>query len=378
MLTLPITRGTDTRVPALCFEPIFKPHRQDLCFYKGADFTFSLLVADFPIDFRGASFAMEIRPPNGDVRQIKNVLGSAAVNTSIIKLEFEKLDCSGECKTDRDIKKLESLPINEGDFVTLEGSGVTMFPILSVTANNILVEGLATRDVAKGRVFFRFKSDASFFVSPAFTPEIVALESPAVLGATTLFTQSLPRELPAKTTLVFADTNSSISLATLVDVAPLGGRLLAVEPLGQDIAAGAIANIDAFAIILTAETLQGGDTLTVPPIPAGVPTGTVLNFSRRTGAGWEYLAGLTVQDTAPVGSTTLAFDQADRDLPVGAVAYFGTIPFSALNIGITADDTRGLHLNQYNYDLIARLADGEKLAIMKGTIKFDGYVSDFI
>jgi hypothetical protein len=377
MLALPGTRS-DARVPAICFEPVFKPHKQDLCFYKGADFNFSLLVADYPIDFRGASFAMEIRPPNGDVRQIKNVLGSTAVNTSVIKLEFEKLDCSGECKTDRDIKKLESLPINEGDFVTLEGSGVTMFPVLSVTASSILVEGVSSRDVAKGRVFFRFKSDASFFVSPAFTPEVVATETPAAIGATVLFTQSLPRELSAGTILVFADANSNTILATLTDNAPLGGRLLAVQPMESPIEAGALANIDAFAIILTAETLQGGNTLTVPAIPASIPVGTPLNFSRRTGAGWEFLSGLTVQDTAPVGSTTITFDQADGDLPIGAIAYFGTVPFNALNIGITADDTRQLHLNEYKYDLIARLADGEKLAILKGAIKFDGYVSDFI
>jgi hypothetical protein len=377
MLALPGTRS-DARVPAICFEPVFKPHKQDLCFYKGADFNFSLLVADYPIDFRGASFAMEIRPPNGDVRQIKNVLGSTAVNTSVIKLEFEKLDCSGECKTDRDIKKLESLPINEGDFVTLEGSGVTMFPILSVTANSILVEGLATRDVSKGRVFFRFKSDASFAVLPAFTPEVVALESPALLNATTLFTQSLPRALPSGTQLVFADANSNTLVVTLADEAPLAGRTLAVEPLAAPIQAGAIAQVDAFALILTAPTLAGGNTLVIPATTAGIPVGTILHFSRRTNAGWEYLGQANVSTTAPTGATTLTVNLLNQDLPVGAIAYFGTVPVNALNIGITADDTRGLYLNQYNYDLIARLSDGEKLAIMKGAIKFDGYVSDFI
>ncbi len=369
---------TGTRVPEVCFEPVFKPQRQNLCFYKGADFTFSLLVADYPLDFRGAAFAMEVRPPNGDVRQIKNVLGTVTAKTSTIKLEFEKLDCSGECKVDRDIKKLESLPINEGDFVTLEGSGVTMFRVLSVTANNILVEGLATRDVSKGRVFFRYKSDASFAVLPAFTPEVVAVETTPLVGAREIFTQSLPRELPPGTKLVFADVNSSALVATLTEVAPLAGRKLAVEPLVAPIQAGAIAHIDAFAVILTAPTLAGDNTLVVPATTAGIPSGTVLHFSHRTNVGWEYLGKAEVIQTSPRGDTTIEVALLEQDLPAGAIAYFGTVPVNALNIGITADDTRALHLNEYNYDLIARLADGEKLAIMKGSIKFDGYVSDFI
>jgi hypothetical protein len=377
MLALPGTRS-DARVPALCFEPVFKPHKQDLCFYKGADFNFSLLVADYPIDFRGASFAMEIRPPNGDVRQIKNVLGSTAVNTSVIKLEFEKLDCSGECKTDRDIKKLESLPINEGDFVTLEGSGVTMFPILSVTANSILVEGLATRDVSKARVFFRYKSDASFTVLPSFTPVTIATESTAIAGSRTILIQSLPRTIAKGEKIVFESGANTTLVATLADEAVLSSRVLNVEPLEAAIPGGAIATLDAFAVILTAPSLAGANTLTVPATTAAIPANTVLKFSRRTNEGWEYLGEALVTATAPRGATSINVALLNQDLPLGAITYFGSVAFNTLTIGITADDTRGLHLNQYNYDLIARLTDGEKLAIMKGAIKFDGYISDFI
>lgn len=368
----------NSRTPALCFEPAFKPHKQDLCFYKGADFTFSLLVANYEIDFRGASFAMEVRPPEGDVRQVKNILGSVVVNTSQIKLEFEKLDCSSECKADRDIKKLASLPISEGDFVSLEGSGIELARVLSVTANSILVEGTALRDVSKARVFFRHRSWASFTVLPAFTQETIATEQTAVVGSRLIFTQSLPRELKKGQTLVFADTVSSTRLATLATDAPIGGRTLNVEPLEAEILGGAIATIDAFPVILTTAANQGGNALTVPAITAGIPSGTKLNFSRRTNEGWEYLGFATVSTTAPKGETTIGVELLAQDLPVGAIAYFGSVPFNALTIGITADDTRRLHLNKYSYDLIARLADGEKLAIMKGNINFDGYVSDFI
>jgi hypothetical protein len=85
-----------------------------------------------------------------------------------------------------------------------------------------------------------------------------------------------------------------------------------------------------------------------------------------------------VTATAPRGATSINVALLNQDLPLGAITYFGSVAFNTLTIGITADDTRGLHLNQYNYDLIARLTDGEKLAIMKGAIKFDGYISDFI
>jgi hypothetical protein len=368
-----------TRSLPLCFEPVFKPHVQNLCFYKGADFTFSLLVADYPIDFRGASFAMEVRPPNGDVRQITNVLGSTVAGTSIIKLEFEKLDCSNECKADRDIKKLASLPISEGDFISLEGSGINLFKILSVTATSVLVEGLATRDVSKGRVFFRYKSWTSFTVLPSFTPTFIAVESTALIGAETILVQSLPRKFLKGDTLVFSDGTSDTLVAVLNEDAPLAARSLTVQPLAAEIAANSIANIDAFPVILTDASLAGMNQLVVPATPAAIPVGTTLHFSRRTDQGWEYLTAVDVTDTAPKGSVEISITPVDiEELPIGAIAFFGSVAFNTLTIGITADDTRGLYLKEYSYDLIVRLADGEKIPIMKGNINFDGYVSDFI
>jgi hypothetical protein len=377
MLALPGTRS-GARVPALCFEPVFKPHKQDLCFYKGADFNFSLLVADYPIDFRGASFAMEIRPPDGDVRQIKNVLGSTAVNASVIKLEFEKLDCSGECKTDRDIKKLESLPINEGDFVTLEGSGVTMFPILSVTANSILVEGTATRDVSKARVFFRYKSWASFNVFPSFIPFNVVVESPATIGSNSITIQPLTRKIDKGEKIVF-ESGSDVVVVTLAEDAPFFTQTInIVEPLTVELARGVIAVIDAFAVIVLDTSLIGTTALSVSPTKSAIPANTILKFSQRTIKGWEYLGEATVISTAPKGSETIEISPLEQNFPVGAIAHFGSIAFNTLTVGITADDTRGLHLKKYSYDLIVRLDDGEKIPIMKGDINFDGYVSDFV
>ena len=367
-----------SRVPQLCFEPAFKPHKQDLCFYKGADFNFSLLVADYPIDFRGAAFAMEIRPPDSDVRQIKGLLGETVVDTSLIKLHFEKLDCSGECTTDRNVKKLNSLPISEGDFITLEGSGIDNFKVLSVTATDILVEGTATRGVKNSRIFFRYKSWASFTVLPAFTPNVVATEQTAIAGTTLIYVQSLPVKIPAGEKLVFDDGANDTLVVELAEDAPLGGRILNVLPLDTNIAANATAQIDAFAVILTSPVNAGTVSLTIPSITAGIPAGTILHFSSRTDRGWEYLGFATVSDTVPSGSVTIPVNGLPQDLPVGAIAYFGTLPVNALNIGITADDTRGLYLQKYVYDLIAQLEDGEKLAVMVGDISFSGYVSDFI
>jgi hypothetical protein len=67
-----------------------------------------------------------------------------------------------------------------------------------------------------------------------------------------------------------------------------------------------------------------------------------------------------------------------ENLPTGSIAYFGTTAFSSVVVGITADGTRQLHLKKYSYDLIVRLRSGEKIALMKGDINFDGYVSDFL
>lgn len=357
------------------FLPQFQTLFLDLQLKKGESVSFGLTVTDYPLDLRNSLVAVELRPDPPGIEMMEDIMGSVSLGSNTITLSFPKVDCSHRCsKSDRDYARLQSIPVYEGDFVSLEGSGIELSRVLSITAHTITVETPATRAVDFARLFYRYRSWSSFTIVPAFTGQEIAVESTATVGAQTINVQSLPVEIPAGETIVFEPN----LLARTTELAPFGSRTLKTQPLEQEIPASTKAKLEAFVVIVLSEVGAGGNTIPVNPTRAPIPANTTLHFATRTIAGWKYAGAATVTTTATTGSTSLLVTPLLDTIPMGAIAWFGTLPFNSIKLGMSPDDTRGLRLDNYKYDAIARLPTGEVLRLMEGNIFFAEHVTDFV
>jgi hypothetical protein len=220
-------------------KPQFDTHHQDLELKKGESAQFSVALTNPNLDLRGCLVFAEIRRNSPGYTQIAGFTGSVSTSGDTITInQYPKtLDKS---------QLLSQLPVRQGDFVTLEGSGIVGSKVIAVTDSQIVVSNAASRTINEGRLLVRSLSVASFTAIPINAVTIITAANTSV-GGTSIALKSLGLDVPSNTTLNFATRTADgwqyLGSARLTASATSSSTPtnLTVSPLSVAIPANAIA-----------------------------------------------------------------------------------------------------------------------------------------
>lgn len=176
--------------------PQFTTITQDLKLKKGESAQFSVTITNPDLDLRGCLVFAEIRRLSPGYNLIPQFTGIVVSGSNTIQIKQYPF-------TEDKARVLSSLPVRNGDLITLEGSGIIGSKVVSVTDSQIIATASATRTINEGRLLVRSLSVASFTAIPISAITIIAAANTSV-GATSIALNSLGLVVPASTTLNFA------------------------------------------------------------------------------------------------------------------------------------------------------------------------------
>ena len=349
--------------------PQFLTHALDLEIKKGESAQFAVAVTNFDLDLRGCLVFTEIRRLSPGYNLINGFTGIVTSGSSAIQIKRYPA-------TEDKSRILDLLPVRAGDLITLEGSGINGSKVLAVTDSQIVASNSANRTINEGRLLVRSLSVASFTAVP-YSPIIsVIMNGTAALGATQIPVTGVSRNLDTGTVLAFGD-GGTVKTAIIARDVTANDTIIIVDPLPAAINNAAIAKVGAQTVITTNTASVGATSIAVSPLATAILSGSTLNFATRSADGWVYVGGsCTLSASALAGATSLSVTALGVVIPIGAIAWFGTIPFNSFYLAIDPADTQFLESGDYGYDVICRQANGYTLRIIQGNCKLKDHWSD--
>jgi hypothetical protein len=347
--------------------PQFDTGNLDLNLKKGESAQFSVAIADYDLDLRGALIFAEIRRLSPGYNLLNNFTGTVSASGNNILVQRYP---HAENKADF----LNSLNVRIGDLVTLEGSGIVGSKVLAISDSQILVSGTSTRAIGEGRLLVRSLSSASFTAVP-YLPIININCSAATIGTTSLTVANITRDIPRGTQLIFNDSGTA-KVATLTADLITNTVTASISPLSVAITGNSTCQVGVMVVVMLSTANTGAIALNVSATTLGIPSGTNLNFAVRTGDGWQYIGSATTSTTTLPGVTSIPVASLSNSIPVGAIAWFATHSFNTFYLAIEPNDTQFLESGDYGYDVICRQTNGYTIRVLQGTCKLIDHWSD--
>lgn len=345
----------------------FNTQYLDLVIKKSATAKFIVtVIGNYDFNIQNALIIAEVRRTAPGFLEASKVTVSTTASQSTISLKHYP---SGQDSN----QALSKLPIQAGDLITVEGSGITASKALSVTASQILVSNNATTTLVESRIKYRSLALASFTPQP-----LCPVMSIATTGATQNATQltgitGISQVIPVGTRLVFISNNTPIAVTT-TQVASPGNTTISIQSAPANINSGSTSVTGAQTITTTGDITSSSTTVNVQPILLSMASNTVLQFASKTSDGWSYVGSVTLSANAAANSTSLSINNISifngTQIPAGSVAMFSTLKSNQFSLTMDSVESQFIPSGEYGYDVICRFPNGEVIRIIEGKCTF--------
>lgn len=349
----------------------------DLVVKKSATASFVVtVIGNYGFNIQGGLVFAEVRRSSPGFLEASKITGSTTASQNVIQIKSYP---PGQDSN----RILTQLPIQVGDLITVEGSGIVASRANSVTSSQIVVANNATTSLADTRIKYRSLAIASFRVEPVFNIFTITTTSASNVGATTIPISGVTRVIPAGTKLVFVNNNTTpLPTTYYAETTAIANPLqsaLTVKSLADEIPGSSTCTIGG-QMITTATAINSGSTsFTASSLSYHIPKGTKLQFATKTTDGWSYVGSVNVSVTTSVVSGAISNTVNISDvklfgtltsIPVGSIALYSTLPSNQFRLILDSTESQYTPSGDYGYDVIAQTANGEVIRIIEGKITF--------
>jgi len=345
----------------------------DLVVKKSATASFVVtVIGNYGFNIQGSLVFAEVRRSSPGFLEAFKITGSTTASQNVIQI---KTYPPGQDSN----RILSQLPIQVGDLITVEGSGIVASRANSVTSSQIVVANNATTSLADTRIKYRSLAIASFRVEPVFDVFTITTTSASNVGATTVPISGVTRVIPAGTKLVFVNDTNTYYAETTAIANPLQSALT-VKSLAVAIPNSSTCTIGGQIITTTTTDIVSNSTsFTASSLSYHIPQGTKLQFATKTTDGWSYVGSVNVSDNTSVVSgaisNTVSINNVElfgtlTSIPVGSIALYSTLASNQFRLILDSTESQYTPSGDYGYDVIAQTANGEVIRIIEGKITF--------
>lgn len=357
------------------FSPQFETHQLDLDIKKGATAKLVVTVSgSYDFNIQNSLIFTEVRQDAPGYFVIPKIVVSTTSGSPIIKIAAYPLGLDAN-------RILLLLPIQSGDLVTVEGSGIQDSKVLSVSSTEILVSNSATATIVNSRISHRSLPVTSFNVEPIGTTMSISTTNIATSGAITV--SGVTSLIPAGTQLVFSNGTDS-AVRTVTQDALAGSTTLQVTGSGGNTGTYTAA-IGSQLIFLQNSVNTSSVNAVFKPFSYHIPVNTTLHFATKgvgnSKDGWKYQGSFRTTATTVANSNTVAIDSINpqfSSIPADSVAIFSTIKSNQFRLILETVDSKYVPTGTYKYDVICRFPSGEVIRIIQGNCTFTDNWSDLL
>lgn len=359
---------------ARSFSPQFLTHTLDLNLKKGSTAKLVVTIAGtYDFNIQNTSIFTEVRKEAPGYVVIDRITASTTTGSPTIKISAYPLRMHST-------QVLSMLPIQAGDLVTVEGSGIEDSKVLSVSSAEIIVSNNATANILNSRISHRSLPLTSFRAEPV---------SPAMsltcndISGNPLIVTGITSSIPVGTELVFTNTNNQVTTRTVTQTALAGATALYVSGTGGVTGTAYFCKIGPQVITLSQSVTSASPTATFNTLNYQIPANTVLHFATKGAGnskdGWRYQGSFRTSATTAPNSNQVNISNVQvqkTSIPAGAVALFSTIKSNQFRLILDTADNLYIPTGTYKYDTICRFPDGEVIRILEGNCTFSDNWSD--
>lgn len=357
------------------FSPQFETHQLDLDIKKGATAKLVVTVSgSYDFNIQNSLIFTEVRQDAPGYFVIPKIVVSTTSGSPIIKIAAYPLGLDAN-------RILLLLPIQSGDLVTVEGSGIQDSKVLSVSSTEILVSNSATATIVNSRISHRSLPVTSFNVEPIGTTMSISTTNITTSGAITV--SGVTSLIPAGTQLVFSNGTDS-AVRTVTQDALAGSTTLQVTGSGGNTGTYTAA-IGSQLIFLQNSVNTSSVNAVFKPFSYHIPVNTTLHFATKgvgnSKDGWKYQGSFRTTATTVANSNTVAIDSINpqfSSIPADSVAIFSTIKSNQFRLILETIDSKYVPTGTYKYDVICRFPSGEVIRIIQGNCTFTDNWSDLL
>lgn len=357
------------------FSPQFETHQLDLDIKKGATAKLVVTVSgSYDFNIQNSLIFTEVRQDAPGYFVIPKIVVSTTSGSPIIKIAAYPLGLDAN-------RILLLLPIQSGDLVTVEGSGIQDSKVLSVSSTEILVSNSATATIVNSRISHRSLPVTSFNVEPIGTTMSISTTNITTSGAITV--SGVTSLIPAGTQLVFSNGTDS-AVRTVTQDALAGSTTLQVTGSGGNTGTYTAA-IGSQLIFLQNSVNTSSVNAVFKPFSYHIPVNTTLHFATKgvgnSKDGWKYQGSFRTTATTVANSNTVTIDSINpqfSSIPADSVAIFSTIKSNQFRLILETVDSKYVPTGTYKYDVICRFPSGEVIRIIQGNCTFTDNWSDLL
>lgn len=348
----------------------------DLVVKKSATASFVVtVIGNYGFNIQGGLVFAEVRRSSPGFLEASKITGSttASQNAGVGNVIQIKAYPPGQDSN----RILSQLPIQVGDLITVEGSGITASRANSVTSSQIVVADNATASLTDTRIKYRSLAIASFRVEPVFNIFTITTTG-ANANATTIPISGVSKAIPAGTKLVFVNGNNTYYAETTAIANPLQSALT-VKGLAATIPASSTCTIGGQMITTTTAINSNSTSFTASSLSYHIPQGTKLQFTTKTTDGWSYVGSVNVSSDTTINSGVISNTVNINDvklfgaltsIPANSTALYSTLPSNQFRLILDSAESQYIPSGDYGYDVIAQTANGEVIRIIEGKITF--------
>lgn len=358
------------------FSPQFETHQLDLDLKKGATAKLVVTISGtYDFNIQNSLIFTEVRKDAPGYFVINKIVASTTSGSSVIKIAAYPLGMDAN-------RILFLLPIQAGDIVTVEGSGIQDSKVISVSSAEIIVSSNATATVVNSRISHRSLPVTSFNVEPIGTTMSVTSTDLTIGSNGGMGVNGVTSFIPAGTQLVFVGSNRMVR--TLTQDALPGSTTLYVNGSGGS-SGSYTAQVSAQLLTLANAVTNSSATATFKSLSAPIPDNTTLHFATKgvgnSKDGWKYQGSFRTTAISQ-NDNTVAIDtispQFGTSIPADSVAIFSTIKSNQFRLVLDTIDSKYVPSGTYKYDVICRFPSGEVIRIIEGNCTFTDNWSDLL
>lgn len=349
----------------------FNTQYLDLVVKKSATASFIVtVIGNYGFNIQGSLIFAEVRRSSPGFLEANKVTGTTTANQNVIQIKSYP---AGQDSN----RVLNQLPIQVGDLITVEGSGIVASRANSVTSSQITVTANATTSLVDTRIKYRSLAIASFRVEPVVTSFTITTTATAAANSTAIPISGISRIIPANSSLVFVNSNNTY-FAKTVALANPGQTSLTVEALPAQIPSSSTCFIGGQTLTTTSAIQSGSTSFTVTGLSFHIAKNTMLQFATKTADGWSYIGWVNVSNNTTMSggaiSNTININSVNlfsgNSIPIGSIALYSMVPSNQFKLVLDSTESQYVASGEYGYDVIAQLPNGEVIRIIEGKITF--------
>lgn len=311
----------------------------------------------------------EVRRKTTGIKLVDNFTANTTLNADTISLNFFG------SRTASRLQILRELGLKVGDYITIEGSGITDAVIQTVSHNSITVDKNATRRVTDARLYYQPRVEASFDITPSGgNTGIITLVVDSITSDKVILTSPLPKELPAGTKLVFSNTIDSTTTiyeltvnkkasanSTEIEVTYLSNETETLPSLQGFTSTLGVTKITTTSDLFV-EVSEDPDeeeqlyTLNISPLEVDLPSDKTLWIGYKSATGWQLIGSIKTFLPCLKGNAAITFTNPNlvkTTIPQGSVIFFGSFPYNQFYLSMEVDElARLLGTEKYGYDVM--------------------------